>query len=328
MTKKYKIKILHVQFVIMSNMESKKDRTIRLLKSNPGLLNCPICTAALDLNDDDSLRCINGHSFDISKKGIINLTGKGNDKLYNSELFTNRRAVITSGSYKPLIDKIAEVIYQHAPVDNSSLRILDAGCGEGSFLAQITAILYEQSNAKALSSEYKGLSMGMDLSKDGINLATDHNSDIIWLMGDLANMHIADSSFDVILNILSPANYNEFKRVLKDNGMVIKVIPGKKYLNEIRAIMADQSSEENQGYDNKETFEHTSKEMNIIHHERIEYYLRLSSSEFENFTNMTPMTHSKRTDSSKRREVCGISSPTEKAYGLTIDLEVFVGRLY
>jgi len=41
----------------------------------------------------------------------------------------------------------------------------------------------------------------------------------IWLVGDLANILLTSQSCHVILNILSPANYMEFKRVLaSENG--------------------------------------------------------------------------------------------------------------
>src|SRR5699024_11433583 len=67
----------------------------------------------------------------------------------------------------------------------------------------------------------------------------DWSSDVcssdLWLVGDLANTPIGDGSCQVILNIFSPANYMEFKRVLAPNGLVEKVVPRANYLKELRS---------------------------------------------------------------------------------------------
>ncbi len=42
-----------------------------------------------------------------------------------------------------------------------------------------------------------------------------------------------------VLNVLSPANYPEFSRVLRPEGVVLKVVPGERYLCEVRALAKD-----------------------------------------------------------------------------------------
>ena len=44
----------------------------------------------------------------------------------------------------------------------------------------------------------------------------------------------APASFDTILNLFSPSNYQEFDRILKPGGQVIKVVPAASYLKELR----------------------------------------------------------------------------------------------
>ena len=44
--------------------------------------------------------------------------------------------------------------------------------------------------------------------------------------GWLSQSPFADQQFDYILNILSPSNYSEFRRLLTSDGMLVKVIPG------------------------------------------------------------------------------------------------------
>src|SRR5699024_8950783 len=79
--------------------------------------------------------------------------------------------------------------------------------------------------------------MGLDVSKEGVIMAAKNYKDTIWLVGDLANTPIGDGSCQVILNIFSPANYMEFKRVLAPNGLVVKVVPRANYLKELREVL-------------------------------------------------------------------------------------------
>ena len=49
------------------------------------------------------------------------------------------------------------------------------------------------------------------------------------------------NEFDVILNILSPANYAEFTRLLKPDGLFVKVVPENDYLKELRNVFYDET---------------------------------------------------------------------------------------
>src|SRR5699024_3874054 len=73
-----------------------------------------------------------------------------------------------------------------------------------------------------------------DISKEGINLAAATYEEIFFLVADLAHSPFSADSFDTILNILSPSNYQEFKRILKPGGLLIKVVPGADYLKASR----------------------------------------------------------------------------------------------
>ena len=308
-------------------MESKRNRALRLFKLHNNILSCPVCGNSLKADDDYTLSCILGHSFDISKKGVVNFAGKGNDILYDDFLFTNRREVIKDGYFAPLIDKITKVINENISFsEDRTVNLLDAGCGEGSFLNSVYDLYKESQNNSPTSND---LFLGVDLSKKGINMASDHNADIIWLIDDLSKMNIKGSSFDIILNILSPANYEKFRSILKNDGFVVKVIPGKEYLKEIRSLYdkhasSEVSEEKNDSlYNNTETKEHTRKEMNVILRNKVNYTLKLNSTEFKRFVNMTPMTKNKYIFNDEYDSV----DELKKVYELTIDLEIFVGKL-
>ena len=131
-------------------------------------------------------------------------------------------------------------------------NILDAGCGEGYYSRKLQNIFPTKSY------------YAFDISKDSILLASknDISHAIKWFVGDLANLPIKNGSIDLILDIFSPANYQEFQRVLTDNGLLIKVIPTKQHLKEIRNKVAKQLT--NQDYSNQEILKHFEKYFDIL----------------------------------------------------------------
>ena len=79
--------------------------------------------------------------------------------------------------------------------------------------------------------------VGIDLSKEGIRVAAKEHRDIIWCVADLTKLPLQNQQFDLVLNILSPANYGEFKRVLKEHGILVKLLPTADYLIELRELL-------------------------------------------------------------------------------------------
>ena len=63
-----------------------------------------------------------------------------------------------------------------------------------------------------------------DISKDFVQITakSEPNWAVNWFVGDLARLPIKDASMDVLLDIFSPANYGEFRRVLSKDGVLIK----------------------------------------------------------------------------------------------------------
>ena len=93
--------------------------------------------------------------------------------------------------------------------------VLDVGCGEGYYLNQLYSD--EKINSKCKL-------FGIDISREGISLATRYENSILWSVSDLSNLPFENGKFDIIIDILSPSNYSEFTRVLNKGGVVIKVI--------------------------------------------------------------------------------------------------------
>lgn len=180
---------------------------------------CPICTKSMDIQGN-SLICRHGHCFDISRYGYVNLLLKSSPKTnYSKRSFDNRHQILEYGMYDVVLEKIIQFIS-----DTPSIRnILDVGCGEGFYARQI-----QQRTERNI--------FAFDLSREAIQIASkkDKRKAVKWFVTDLSKIPLKDGSMDCILDIFSPAHYKEFQRLLSPNGYVVKVIPTKNHLREIR----------------------------------------------------------------------------------------------
>lgn len=73
---------------------------------------CPICSSNITIINN-SLRCEKNHTFDISNKGyfVFYKTSKvKNSKIYDTDLFVNRRNFINLGFYEELHNIISKII--------------------------------------------------------------------------------------------------------------------------------------------------------------------------------------------------------------------------
>lgn len=177
---------------------------------------CPVCKEHL-IKRDKSLVCENNHSYDLSKYGYVNLMRSqksskkrhGDDKL----MLHARHDFLEKGRYKPLLNAITAIVREKANNSNSKITILDVGCGEGYYTANIHSSLPDTDI------------YGIDISKNALIFAAKRDRDLSLAVASCAEIPIADKSCDVILNIFSPTNRVEFARILKDNGILIKAIP-------------------------------------------------------------------------------------------------------
>ena len=237
------------------------------------LFACPFCQQALFLSEN-SLKCKNKHSFDLAKLGYVNLAPQvKQSKAYDKSNFQNRQLILEAGFYQPILKKLLEILSSLPQHDN----LLDIGCGEGYYARNLQA----QLPAKHI--------YAFDLSKESIQLAakSDHSLTVSWFVGDLAHIPIQDASMDVILDIFSPANYQEFQRVLQKNGLLIKVIPSSQHLQEIRGIVAEQLT--NTNYSNHKIIEHFEEAFTITNSYDVAATFSLRENEKAALLHMTPL---------------------------------------
>jgi len=286
---------------------SKRERSAQLMDNFKSMI-CPICESGMYINDL-RLICKNKHAFDIARQGYANLLNQVINTNYNKQLFESRKRLITNTSFfTNLHEKITELILNDR--FNSTIHILDAGCGEGSHLSQIHHYLIEsEASIKA--------SAGIDISKEGILEAAKYYQDQMWFVANLSNLPFQEHTFNVILNILSPANYREFARVLKPNGMVIKVVPQRGYLKELR--MFEGGDDNHSFYSNENIVDLFYDHFKDVKKERLCYQISLGKTNTNELLKMTPLTW-------KWPKEKVESFKNTATHTITVDFDVLIGR--
>ncbi|MEC0203800.1 methyltransferase domain-containing protein [Paenibacillus lautus] len=235
-----------------------------------------------------SLVCEKLHSYDISRQGYVNLLSNRSKTKYDKALFEARKMINSSGFFGPMIEGVSNRLIgmqsRKLPESGKPLRLLDAGCGEGSHLSAIGRKLREHPMVPDV------LGVGMDIAKEGVVMAAKTFPDPIWCVSDLSQSPFADQQFDYILNILSPSNYSEFRRLLTSDGMLVKVIPGSLYLQELRALFYKGTGKET--YSNDGTMELFSRHFERIEFEDLRYRVMLDSEQVKQLIHMTPLSWS------------------------------------
>lgn len=187
---------------------------------------CPVCKEQL-CDCEASYKCKNNHCFDKSKFGYVNLlrSNQSSAKRHGDDrmMVRARRDFLDRGYYGFLKDKLCDMCNEVLP--EASL-ILDAGCGE---------CYYSSAIEKALTAYGKTSKVfGVDISKDALEFASKRKSGVTTAVASVFNMPFADEAFDAVLNIFSPEAFEEFGRVLKNGGVLIRVIPLENHLLELK----------------------------------------------------------------------------------------------
>lgn len=297
-------------------MSIRKERAAVWLARHCDWIQCPVCGLAMKVAGKDNMYCKNHHHFDLSKFGYINLLNSRTATRYDKELFQARRNMIHAGFFDSLIQNLAVKLAApsvrtagSATSAYQALRILDAGCGEGSILHSLGQLMTDNSpiekdrlsfspfDLKARTAGAQGMmnftAAGIDIAKEGIRLAPKDNVAIAWFVADLAKMPFVDNLFDYVINVLSPAHYSEFLRVLRPGGTAIKVVPGKRYLGEIRELLAvklkHHAPKTVYHYDDtiKRFREHFAQD---VGEEKISYSFKVDESCFADIMRMSPLT--------------------------------------
>lgn len=320
-----------------------------------GMVICPVCKGTLGLQGN-SLICSNRHCFDIAKQGYVNFLLQAPKEKYDKRLFQSRARVSQAGVFRGLTDRLGEIVQNElerqerreqelerqerrtqelerqkkarpslepgpGERQRTTAAILDAGCGEGSHLSALVRQLTETAGGKLVAGEIEGklLAAGIDISKAGIQLAAKANPGMLWGVADLAKCPFADQSFDIILNILSPANYAEFHRMLADDGLVMKVIPGTEYLQEIRLALHSETGRRT--YSNERTIELFRRHFELVDMQQVKYVLTVEQENLADLLQMTPLAWQ-----AAEEQLRSLQALDEKPPVITFDFVILLGR--
>jgi 23S rRNA (guanine745-N1)-methyltransferase len=271
----------------------------------------------MDLRDDKSLVCSRGHCLDLSKNGYVNFLLRPVKTEYDKAMLGARNRILKSGFFLPLAQQICKIAAEEMNfTSKKQFRVLDAGCGEGTFLVQTGNCLREES-AAGLNGRINVTGIGMDISKDGIQIAARQYPDHLWCVGDLANCPFMDNQLDVILSILSPSNYEEFHRLLTDGGLLIKAVPGSDYLKELREVFYDHTDK--QDYSNERVLKHFKENFDLMNTIQVHYHADMNRENLADLIRMTPLSWSASPEKVEKALNSGISS-------ITVDMTVLYGR--
>lgn len=262
---------------------------------------CPICQENLTLVES-SLKCSNRHSFDLAKFGYVNLAPQIKQSAnYDKENFQNRQQILEAGFYRAILEGVSDLL----AANPSAKTVLDIGCGEGFY------------SRKLQESHPDKTFYAFDISKDSVQIAakSEPNWAVNWFVGDLARLPIKNASMDILLDIFSPANYGEFRRVLSKDGILIKVIPTKNHLKEIRQRVQDQLT--NKDYSNQDIKEHFQGHFTILSSQTASLTKTITTEQLQSLLSMTPLLF--HVDQSK----IDWSQLTK----ITIEAEVLVGKV-
>lgn len=260
-------------------------------------LICPICQSCFSVQNG-ALKCLNGHSFDISASGYVNLLKPGkmnNAKAGDSkEMIRARTAFLSSGAYQPIKDTICSICN-----NLGANLIIDAGCGEG---------YYTEGIALAMPSSDV---IGFDMSKFGCEhgaKSARRNSigSLKYSVSSIFTMPVNNESADIIVNMFAPVASEEFKRVLRTGGHFVVAAAGASHLDGLKSALYDDVYE-----NDVKALEYDGFELCEV--KNLKYECKIVGSDvIYNLFTMTPYYHRTSLEDKKKLEgVCEIGTTVE-----------------
>lgn len=177
---------------------------------------CPICKIEL-IKDGKRYRCINNHSFDISKDGYTNLYLNNTNSGDNKEMINARYNIMIQGCFEKLALELINIIKEL-----NIKKVLDAGSGEGYY-------------TRMISNNLDVVTYGVDISKNACLKASKLNNKVKYFVSSIYDLPFSDNEVDLIINIFAPHCEKEFFRVTSKYLLI--VVPSYNHLIELKEIL-------------------------------------------------------------------------------------------
>ena len=195
-------------------------------------LACPIDAEQL-LLEGRQLRCVNGHSFDLARQGYVNLLPVQHKRSKHpgdsKEMVAARQRFLDTGVYAPVADLLSATLHT-AIASIGQPSCLDAGCGEGYYLAHALNYIRAKKAGDALNL------IGLDISKEAVIAAAKRNKDISCVVGTNRQPPLLPASVDIILCVFGFHSFQGFNKILPLGGKLVLVEPGPDHLQELRQV--------------------------------------------------------------------------------------------
>lgn len=186
-------------------------------------LICPVCGEKLN-KADRAWVCPNRHSFDIARQGYVNLLTVNQKHSLNPgdtrEQVLSRRAFLEAGYYAPILNTLIETAKELGITG----PIIDVGCGEGYYSAQLAA---------ALDAEL----MGIDISKEAVRCAAAKYKGPTWLTATASHIPVERGSAGLVTSLFALTLPEEFSRVLAEDGYYFQVLACQDHLLGLKSII-------------------------------------------------------------------------------------------
>lgn len=252
-------------------------------------------------------RCPAGHSFDTARQGYVHLlpvqNKRSKDPGDSKDMVAARQRFLNAGYYRPIAAAVNAAVQRGSSGSTETLACLDAGCGEGYYLRELAAV-----------DSAIGLSLiGVDISKWATLAAARQDKRPRWVVGSNASLPVLPGTLDCVLCLFGFPVYQEFARVLKPGGVLIKADAGPDHLRELREIIYPSLNPE------KPPAADAPNGFSVLHTETLRYSLTLESQDaIADLLAMTP--HWYRAPAQGREKAASLKT-------LTVTVDVRLTRL-
>ena len=191
-----------------------------------------------------SYRCSRGHSFDVARRGYVNLLQPQDRRSRRpgdtAAAVAARSRLLDAGIGAAAIAAIVRVILS---LDLSPRpTIVDLGCGGGELLGAIAATFtrrgpspFTTAPADSRGHGDTGALLGIDLSTAAVDAAARRFPAVTWAVANAdRRLPLVDVSIDAIVSLNGRRNPAEAARVLRADGVLVVGVPAADDLIEVR----------------------------------------------------------------------------------------------